>query len=178
MGISARINFEALVGQRASSHLDLHNEGSTAIYYTWQQLPLPRSFADLRSQTTSPHFYFNSSAGTYSQAHTHKPTYTCSKHSYIKIVCYFNLCPTFLSFSQLSICLSTIHSVGVILPGDTQQVDFIFKSEVPGIKSELWQLNTHPVLLRGASMQVTLRGVALYHDKTADQQLDIEVLNC
>lgn len=64
----------------------------------------------------------------------------------------------------------------MILPGDTQQMEFIFKSEEPGIKTELWQLNTHPVLLRGASMQVTLRGVALYQDKTADQRLFIEVV--
>lgn len=70
---------------------------------------------------------------------------------------------------------------GVILPGDTQQVEFIFKSEKPGIETELWQLNTHPVLLQGASVQVMLRGVALQQDKTADQRLFIEVLiqlNC
>ncbi|XP_071783868.2 MYCBP-associated protein [Centroberyx gerrardi] len=125
VGISARINFEALTGERASSHLELHNEGSTALYYTWQQLPLPHSFPNLRSQTTTPHFYFNS-------------------------------------------------STGVILPGDTQQVEFVFKSEVPGIRSEVWQLNTHPVLLGGASMQVTLRGVALYQDKTADHKLYVQ----
>lgn len=65
---------------------------------------------------------------------------------------------------------------GVILPGETKQVEFIFKSEKPGIKCELWQLNTHPVLLQGASMQLTLRGVALYQDKTADQRLFIQVL--
>ncbi|KAM3864591.1 MYCBP-associated protein [Diretmus argenteus] len=127
VGISARINFEALTGERASSHLELRNEGSTAIYLTWQQLPLPHSFPNLQSQTTTPHFYFNS-------------------------------------------------STGVILPGDTLQMEFIFKSEVPGIKSELWQLNTHPVLLGGASMQVTLRGVALYQDKTSDQKMAIERL--
>ena len=58
---------------------------------------------------------------------------------------------------------------------------FIFKSETPGIKTEQWQLNTHPVLLQGASIQVTLRGVSLYQDKTADQRLFLEVpylLNC
>lgn len=65
---------------------------------------------------------------------------------------------------------------GVILPGDTQQIKFIFKSEKPGIKTELWQLNTHPMLMQGASMQLTLRGVALYQDETADQRLFLEVL--
>lgn len=74
-------------------------------------------------------------------------------------------------------CLSTLYPSlpGVILPGVTQRVEFIYKSEMPGIKSELWQLNTHPVLMQGASMQVTLRGVALCQDKTADQRLFIQV---
>ncbi|KAL7404939.1 hypothetical protein ABVT39_021329 [Epinephelus coioides] len=125
VGISATIFFEALTGDRASSHLELHNEGSTAIFYSWQQLPVPHSFPKLQSQTKNLHFYFNSSSG-------------------------------------------------VIHPGDTQRVEFIFKSEEPGIKTALWQLNTHPLLLQGASMQVTLRGVALYQDKSADQKLFIE----
>nr|XP_020474102.1 uncharacterized protein LOC109970698 [Monopterus albus] len=51
----------------------------------------------------------------------------------------------------------------------------MFKSEEPGIKTELWQLNTHPVLLQGASLQVTLKGVALYEDNTADQRRFIEM---
>ncbi|XP_041790122.1 MYCBP-associated protein [Chelmon rostratus] len=126
VGISATIIFEALTGERASSHLELHNEGSTAIFYSWQQLLMPQSFPQLRSQTKRPVFYFNSSSG-------------------------------------------------VILPGETQRMEFIFKSKEPGIKTELWQLNTHPMLLQGASMQVTLRGVALYQDKNADQRLFIEV---
>nr|XP_046262833.1 MYCBP-associated protein isoform X2 [Scatophagus argus] len=125
VGISATIIFEALTGETASSHLELQNDGSTAIFYSWQQLLMPSNFPNLRSQTKNPCFYFNSSSG-------------------------------------------------VILPGHTQQMEFIFKSEEPGIKTELWQLNTHPVLLQGASMQVTLRGVALYQDKTADQRLFIE----
>ncbi|XP_064856733.1 MYCBP-associated protein [Oncorhynchus nerka] len=65
-------------------------------------------------------------------------------------------------------------STDVILPGDSKRVEFIFKSEVPGIRTEVWRLNTHPVLLGGASIQVTLRGVALYQDKTADQRHALE----
>ncbi|XP_035022910.2 MYCBP-associated protein isoform X2 [Hippoglossus stenolepis] len=125
VGISTTIMFEALTGERPSSHLKMHNEGTTAIFYSWQQLPRQNSFPNLRTQTKSRHFYFNSSSG-------------------------------------------------VILPGDTQRVEFIFKSEKPGIDTEVWQLNTHPVLLQGASMQVTLRGVALYQDKTTDQRNFIE----
>lgn len=48
---------------------------------------------------------------------------------------------------------------------------------MPGIKSELWQLKTHPLLMQGASMQLTLRGVALYQDQTADKRLFIQVLH-
>ncbi|XP_062244135.1 MYCBP-associated protein isoform X1 [Platichthys flesus] len=125
VGISTTIMFEALTGERPSFHLEMHNEGTTAIFYSWQQLPRQNSFPNLRPQTKSRHFYFNSSSG-------------------------------------------------VILPGEIQRVEFMFKSEKPGIDTEVWQLNTHPVLLEGASMQVTLRGVALYQDKTKDQRNFIE----
>ncbi|KAM9313664.1 MYCBP-associated protein [Pholidichthys leucotaenia] len=125
VGISATIFFEAPTGEMASSHLELHNEGSTAIFYSWQQLQMPRKLPTLYSQTKNPHFYFDSTAG-------------------------------------------------VIHPGDTRQVEFLFKSAKAGIRTEIWQLNTHPVLLQGASMQVTLKGVALYQDKTADQRLFLE----
>ncbi|KAM6939512.1 MYCBP-associated protein [Xenentodon cancila] len=65
-------------------------------------------------------------------------------------------------------------SPGVILPRETQQIEFIFKSKNPGTRTELWQLNTHPVLMQGASMQVMLTGVSLYQDKTADQRFFLE----
>ncbi|XP_005743754.2 MYCBP-associated protein [Pundamilia nyererei] len=125
VGISATIFFEALTGEIVTSHLDLHNEGSTVIFYSWQQLPKPYNFPNLRLQTQKVHFYFNASSG-------------------------------------------------VILPGETQRVEFLFKSEKPVIKTEIWQLSTHPVLLQGASMQVVLRGISLYQDRTADERLFIE----
>ncbi|KAM9363623.1 MYCBP-associated protein [Symphorus nematophorus] len=127
VGVTATIIFDALAGETASSHLELHNEGSTAIFYSWQQLLVPhtRAFTNLRSQTKSPCFYFDSRSG-------------------------------------------------VIFPGDTQRVEFIFKSDKAGTKTEQWQLNTHPVLLQGASMQVTLRGIAVYQDKTADLRLFLQ----
>ncbi|XP_052362579.1 MYCBP-associated protein-like [Oncorhynchus keta] len=106
--------------------MEVQNEGSTAVYYSWQRLAVPHSFPDARTHTHTQHFYFNT-------------------------------------------------STGVILPGDSKRVEFIFKSEVPGIRTEVWRLNTHPVLLGGASIQVTLRGVALYQDKTADQRHALEL---
>ncbi|KAL1005616.1 hypothetical protein UPYG_G00061380 [Umbra pygmaea] len=125
VGISARMTFEALSGERASSTLELRNEGSTAVYYSWQRLPQPHSFADARTHTPMHYFYFN-------------------------------------------------HFAGVVLPGSSQCVEFIFKSDVPGIRTEVWRFNTHPVLLGGASIQVTLRGVAIYQDKTAHQRQALE----
>ncbi|XP_020786409.2 LOW QUALITY PROTEIN: MYCBP-associated protein [Boleophthalmus pectinirostris] len=125
VGINATLLFEGPTGELQRSHLDLHNEGTTAIFYSWQQLPLPQHFPHLLPCIKRPHFYFSSSSG-------------------------------------------------VILPGDTKKIDFIFKSDSPGIQTELWQLNTHPVLLQGAPIHVTLRGVALYQDKTADYRLYIE----
>lgn len=65
--------------------------------------------------------------------------------------------------------------VGVILPGDMQRFLFTFKSGIAGIFSESWELCTHPVLLGGASMEVTLRGVALYEDKLVEVRQSIQV---
>lgn len=53
-----------------------------------------------------------------------------------------------------------------------------FKSVCPGIIGEVWQLHTHPALLGGASLQVSLRGVALYQDKTASQRAAVQVCVC
>lgn len=64
----------------------------------------------------------------------------------------------------------------MIPPGTTRLVEFIFKSDLAGIKTEVWQLNTHPVLLQGASMQVELKGYAVYQDKTTDLRLYLEVM--
>ncbi|XP_064179535.1 MYCBP-associated protein isoform X1 [Anguilla rostrata] len=121
VGIAVRLTFEALEGEQASSYLELQNEGSTALYYTWQRLPQEHSFPETQPHVHTQHFYFNT-------------------------------------------------STAVILPGETQRVVFIFKSATAGIVSEVWCLNTHPVLLGGATLQVTLRGVALYQDKTAQQR--------
>lgn len=81
----------------------------------------------------------------------------------------------FKQYSVLPFYFASSLIQGVILPGDTRRIDFIFKSEKPGIKTELWQLNTHPVLMQGASLQVTLRGLAVFEDQTAHQRLFIEV---
>ncbi|NWQ83462.1 MYBPP protein, partial [Columbina picui] len=63
---------------------------------------------------------------------------------------------------------------GVILPGETRQFDFIFKSERAGIFSESWEFRTHPWLLGGALLQVTLWAIAVSEDKLADLRGKLE----
>ncbi|NXD28702.1 MYBPP protein, partial [Spelaeornis formosus] len=63
---------------------------------------------------------------------------------------------------------------GVILPGETRRFSFIFKSERAGIFSESWEFRTHPLLLGGALLQVTLWGIAVYEDKLADFREKLE----
>ncbi|XP_057700389.1 MYCBP-associated protein isoform X2 [Corythoichthys intestinalis] len=121
VGISTTVLFEAFVGERVTSQLEMSNVGSTALLFSWQQLPLPQHFSNLESQSNCPHFYFNTSSGT-------------------------------------------------IYPGETQQINFIFKSDKPGIITEQWQLNTHPLLLQGASIQITLKGLSHLQDTTARQR--------
>ncbi|NWS76758.1 MYBPP protein, partial [Crotophaga sulcirostris] len=63
---------------------------------------------------------------------------------------------------------------GVILPGETRKFFFLFKSESAGIFSESWEFRTHPLLLGGALLQVTLWGIAVYEDKLADLREKLE----
>ncbi|NXT22609.1 MYBPP protein, partial [Syrrhaptes paradoxus] len=63
---------------------------------------------------------------------------------------------------------------GVILPRETRKFSFLFKSERAGIFSEAWEFRTHPLLLGGALLQVTLWGIAVYEDKLADLREKLE----
>ncbi|KFQ69756.1 MYCBP-associated protein, partial [Phaethon lepturus] len=63
---------------------------------------------------------------------------------------------------------------GVILPGETREFFFLFKSRRAGIFSESWGFRTHPLLLGGALLQVTLWGIAVYEDKLADLREKLE----
>ncbi|XP_067860527.1 MYCBP-associated protein isoform X2 [Heptranchias perlo] len=66
---------------------------------------------------------------------------------------------------------------GVILPGETVNFPFTFKSPNAGIFTDFWEFCTHPVLLGGSSLQVALWGVTLFADKneSARQQLQQEL---
>ncbi|NXD13645.1 MYBPP protein, partial [Nothocercus nigrocapillus] len=62
----------------------------------------------------------------------------------------------------------------VILPGETRKFSVLFKSEKAGIFSESWEFRTHPLLLGGALLQVSLWGIAVYEDKLADLREKLE----
>lgn len=97
VGISATLFLEALAGESASSPVELHNEGSTAIFYHWEKLMVPRSFTKLRSQSRRPCFYFNHSSGKWKHSRTPGSTtlllesFTCIR-IFLKIYRFFFLC--------------------------------------------------------------------------------------
>lgn len=64
---------------------------------------------------------------------------------------------------------------GVILPGETMKFPFVFKSPNAGVFTEQWKFETRPVLCGGASLIVTLRGIALQEDKFQKEREQLEV---
>lgn len=127
VGVASRVIFEASVGDRVTSHLNICNDGTTAIYFSWKKIPRTNVLGTkLAGQTQR--FYFDTKSG-------------------------------------------------VILPGDTLNFPFIFKSPNAGIFTETWELMTKPILCGGAPIRITLRGVAVEEDiyKDARQQIEEEL---
>ncbi|XP_008569045.1 PREDICTED: MYCBP-associated protein [Galeopterus variegatus] len=63
---------------------------------------------------------------------------------------------------------------GVILPGETKNFTFFFKSLNAGIFRESWEFGTHPTLLGGALLQVNLHAVSLTQDIFRDERKLLE----
>ncbi len=63
----------------------------------------------------------------------------------------------------------------MILPGDLLKLHIVFKSLKGGIYTEKWEFITHPPMLSGASLVLTLRGVAIQEDKFKKRRISIEV---
>jgi hypothetical protein len=61
------------------------------------------------------------------------------------------------------------------MPGDLLKLHICFKSEKGGIFTEKWEFVTEPKLLSGASLVLTLRGVAIQEDKHKKTRALIEV---
>lgn len=64
---------------------------------------------------------------------------------------------------------------GVILPGETKNFTFFFKSLNAGIFRESWEFGTHPILLGGAVLQVNLHAISLAQDTLRDERKLLEV---
>lgn len=64
---------------------------------------------------------------------------------------------------------------GVILPGETKHFTFFFKSLNAGIFRESWEFGTHPTLLGGAVLQVTLHAISLTQDTFVEERKLLEV---
>ncbi len=60
------------------------------------------------------------------------------------------------------------------MPGDCLRLHVVFKSKKGGIYSEKWEFITHPNLLSGASLILTLRGIAIQEDKFKKTRVQIE----
>ncbi|TRY92150.1 hypothetical protein DNTS_031458, partial [Danionella cerebrum] len=160
-GVSVRVNFETLTGRSVNADLELANEGSTVIYYSWQRETDTLSHSQL--------FYFNSSSGTEASHHRLEENRKCSLHPLpISAVHVFSLAP-FLYGGVLS---------WMILPSSTKRIHVTFKSATARITTEVslvWRLITHPVLMGGASLHVILRGVALDQDENAAHRAALEL---
>ncbi|XP_063125649.1 MYCBP-associated protein isoform X3 [Rattus norvegicus] len=63
---------------------------------------------------------------------------------------------------------------GVILPGETKHFTFFFKSRNAGIFMESWEFGTHPTLLGGAALQITLHAISLTQDIFMDERKLLE----
>ena len=70
---------------------------------------------------------------------------------------------------------SVIKCAGVLLPGQSTEFPFTFKSPNVGIFSETWSLQTGPVLNRGRPITVTLKGVAFQEDLNVCKREQLEV---
>ncbi|XP_055509871.1 LOW QUALITY PROTEIN: MYCBP-associated protein [Leucoraja erinacea] len=128
VGMIVRLTFEAMVGDKAMSCLELINDGTTVIHYKWKRVPEPKHCVKSPSTAWMQRFYFSTNSG-------------------------------------------------VILPGETINFPFTFKSPNAGVFTDIWEFCTHPVLLAGASLQVALWGVALFADRNEEtrQQLQVEL---
>ena len=60
------------------------------------------------------------------------------------------------------------------MPGDLLKLHIVFKSTTGGIYTEKWQFVTHPTMLSGAMLLLTLRGVAIQEDKYQKRRISIE----
>ena len=64
---------------------------------------------------------------------------------------------------------------GIILPGQTISIPFVFQSGNAGIFTEQWCLKTHPVLCGGRRILVNLHAVATRPNELEKERQQLEV---
>ena len=64
---------------------------------------------------------------------------------------------------------------GVLLPGETLNFEFMFKSEMSGVFTEYWSLCTGPLLCGGRPIHIKLTGIAYTEDIHVQQRNNITV---
>ncbi|XP_077976029.1 MYCBP-associated protein-like isoform X1 [Styela clava] len=62
IGQVSRVFFESNAGERVTSHLKVHNNGTTAIYFHWRRVVTPPSFEAVKRDEIQ-RFYFNNGEG-------------------------------------------------------------------------------------------------------------------
>ena len=137
--------FEAGPGQAVTVHLDLFNSGTTALYYSWEQIPNPNPLGTSLHEGVQ-RFYFDTGGGK-----------------------------EILGVSMWWSPIVFILLLGVLLPGQFFSFPFMFKSAKAGIFTEKWLLCTGPLLAGGRPLCIVLRGIAYQEDQHEKQRMDIDV---
>lgn len=63
VGMIVRLTFEAMVGDKAMSCLELINDGTTVIHYKWKRVPEPKHCVKSPSTAWMQRFYFSTNSG-------------------------------------------------------------------------------------------------------------------
>ncbi|XP_007886973.2 MYCBP-associated protein [Callorhinchus milii] len=63
VGMVVRLTFEAMAGEKATSYMEILNDGTTAIFYRWKHLPQHCCFKKVSNDYWVQRFYFNTNGG-------------------------------------------------------------------------------------------------------------------
>lgn len=177
------VAIEGSVGSQAFARVRMCNTGSTVLYYKWT----PSS--TLESATEAGGGGDNSSSNNNSLS----PSATLPLDGGGSIVsATTGAMENMQAASKLSNTASTIHHAnapsqppplprflcpkmaGSVVPGGTVDFIFSFQADAPGVYREYWSLSTSPVANEGASIRISLRGVATIPDETGPRRQRLE----
>ncbi|XP_068607077.1 MYCBP-associated protein [Brachionichthys hirsutus] len=115
-GVNVTIFFEALTGGKASSHLELRNGGSTAIFYTWKKVLMPCCIPQLPLKRRTPCFYLICSSGLILPNESQQTEFIFKplETGFIKELWQLNTCPLLTQGASFQVKL-----MGVAMSPDT-----------------------------------------------------------